>query len=474
MSITGYDTEAAVTARSGASANTSAKGAPSFDWQSAWRRAIVFGAGFGIVIGERDLEVAIVRARPSGATLVAATTVADFRNRPAAEWGAELLRFLAATGETRLAATVLLPRDEVIVRTVTLPGVADKDAASAIELQIDNLHPWGDVEIAWGWSRAGRDDLVVGLARKERLDSYETLFAEAGILLAAVTFSTAVIHSAIRIWSAAPASLLCFNTVCSNTAGHGRTEIYGESESRAIFSAEFSIAPERALALSRAELRIAPDYPARTLSEALPPAAGGKTAAAPSSALAYAAAVAGSATRATKFANLLPPERRASHNRLQYLIPGILAVLLAIALVAVFAVFPAIEQRRYREDLDRAARQLEPVVLRAQTLEKKVNSDRLKITALDEFRGRPRADLDVLNELTRLLPPPIWTSAVEIYPDYAIVSGEADQAAPLLKILDSSPFFQSSEFALSVTRNGQVEQFRIKTARRGRTGRTTP
>ena len=170
----------------------------------------------------------------------------------------------------------------------------------------------------------------------------------------------------------------------------------------------------------------------------------------------------------------MPAERRASHNRLQYVIPGILGFLLVAGLVAVFVVFPAVEQRRYRADLDRAARQLEPAVLRTQTLEKKVNSDRLKIVALDEFRRRPQMDLDVLNELTRLLPPPIWTSAVEIYPDYVMVSGEADQAAPLLKVLDSSPLFQNSEFALSVTRNGQLEQFRIKTTRRGRTGRTTP
>ena len=112
--------------------------------------------------------------------------------------------------------------------------------------------------------------------------------------------------------------------------------------------------------------------------------------------------------------------------------------------------------------------------MRTQTLEKKVNSDRLKIAALDEFRRRPQMDLDVLNELTRLLPPPIWTSAVEIYPDYVMVSGEADQAAPLLKVLASSPLFQNSEFSLSVTRAAQTEQFRIKTARRGRAGRTTP
>ena len=159
-----------------------------------WRRALVFGTGFGIAIDERNLEAAIVRARPSGATLIATATIRDFRNRPAAEWGAELLRFVTAAGETRLASTVLLPRTEVIVRSLNLPGVADKDAANAIELQIDTLHPWGDVEIAWGWSRAGqgasRGDVIIGLVRKDVLGSYETLFAEAGIPIAAATFST--------------------------------------------------------------------------------------------------------------------------------------------------------------------------------------------------------------------------------------------------------------------------------------------
>ena len=74
--------------------------------------------------------------------------------------------------------------------------------------------------------------MIVGLARKELLDSYETLFAEAGIPIAAVTFSPAVIHSALRIWSVAPASLLCFDTDASNPGEDGRIEMYGESESR--------------------------------------------------------------------------------------------------------------------------------------------------------------------------------------------------------------------------------------------------
>jgi hypothetical protein len=427
-----------------------------------WRRALIFGTGFGIAIGERRLEAAIVRARPAGATLIATTTIADFRNRPAAEWGAELLRFVRAAGETRLAATVLLPRSEVIVRSLTLPGVADKDAASAIELQIDTLHPWGDTEIAWGWSRTGHD-AIVGLTRKELLGSYETLFAEAGILMASATFSPAVIHSALRIWNVCPSSVLCFNT-----DENGRTGIYGESQSRSVFSAEFSLPPERAVALARAELRVAPDHPAVPLSAVLP------LARETGSALACAAAIAGSAPRVASFANLLPPERRASHDRVQYLLPAALGVLLAAALVTVFVIFPAVEQKRYRDDLASAARRLEPAALRAQALDKRIEAGRNRILLLDELRRRPQADLDVLNELTRLLPPQVWTSAVEIYPDSVVLSGEADQAPPLLKVLDSSPLFQNSEFALAVTRNAQTELFRIKTTRRGRAGRTTP
>jgi Tfp pilus assembly protein PilN len=431
-----------------------------------WRRATVFGTGFGIAIGERNLEAAIVKARPSGATLVATTTIHGFRNRPAAEWGAELLKFVAASGETRLAATVLLPRSEVIVRSVSLPGVADKDIAGALDLQVDTLHPWGDVEIAWGWSRlrrgALRHDVIVGLARNEVLGSYETLFAEAGIPIAAATFSAAVIHASLRIWSAEPDSLLCFNTDES-----GRTEIYGESEARSVFSAEFSAAPERAIALARAELRMPSDYAATPLSDVLP---GDSVVDSP---LAYAAAIAGSAPRAAGFANLLPAQRRASHKRMQYVLPAILGILLAIALPIVFVVLPAMEQKRYRGELDRAASQLKPSALRAQTLERQLEATRNRILLLDEFRRRPQADLEVLNELTRLLAPPVWTGAVEIYPDSVVISGEAEQAAPLLKVLDSSPLFQNSEFA-SMTRNAQVEQFRIKTMRRGRAGRTTP
>jgi Tfp pilus assembly protein PilN len=433
-----------------------------------WRRWLVFGTGFGIAIGAKNLEAVIVRSRASGPAIAGSATISDFRTRPAGEWGAELMKVLAEARENHLAATLLLPREEVIVRTLQLPGVADKDIPAAIQLQVETLHPYGDEEVAWAWSRAGRDSVFVGLLRKALLDSYETLFSEAGIGLAAVTFSSAAIHAALRIWSAAPASILC-----SATDERGRTEVYGESEARPVYSAEFSIPCERALGVARAELRLAPDYPARSLEEELPRASGSGGAI---SALAYAAGLVGSAHFVARIANLLPRERRVRSARRQYLLPATLMALLAIGAITAFVIIPAIEQRRYLADLNAEIHRIEPAAARAQALEKRINASRLRIAALDDLRGRNRADLDILNELTRILPPPVWTNSIEIFPDNVVIAGEADQAAPLLKTLDSSPLFQNSEFALSVTRNGatQTEQFRIKTMRRNRIGRTTP
>src|SRR6185312_1398872 len=176
----------------------------------AIRRVRIFGTGFGIAIAGGNLEAAIVRSRPSASVVVASTVITGFSSRPAAQWGSELLRFLAAAGEPQLAATVIMPREEVIVRTVRLAGVAEKDTASAIELQLDTIHPWEDEPVEWAWWRVTPNDVVVGVVRQSVLSHYETLFSEAGIPMAAATFSSAVIYAALRLRHGAPASFFCY------------------------------------------------------------------------------------------------------------------------------------------------------------------------------------------------------------------------------------------------------------------------
>jgi hypothetical protein len=57
---------------------------------------------------------------------------------------------------------------------------------------------------------------------------------------------------------------------------------------------------------------------------------------------------------------------------------------------------------------------------------------------------------------------------IDLAPGAATIAGETDQAAPLLKLLDASPYFQNSTFVGSISKSGGNEQFQVRMARRAR------
>ncbi|MGI8991770.1 MAG: hypothetical protein ACR2I2_19595 [Bryobacteraceae bacterium] len=424
----------------------------------AWRKALAFGTSCGIVVRENSLEAAIARVRPSGAAVVASISLPDFRNRPASEWGAEFQSFLEENGETYLSATVLLPAREAIVRHVSLPGVAARDLESAIRFQMDSLHPFGDEEVISAWSRADKGTVLVGIVRRTTLDRYANLFAEAGVAVAAFSFAASAIHAAVRLYRPPPAEFLAYTR--DDT---GAIEIYGESAARPVFSAEFEMPLERALSLARAELRLPATETAWTLESLLPvgePAPGIIP-------LVCAAALCGACPWVVSAANLLPADRRKDHSRAHYLPSAVLGLAL-LCVTAAMLLYPAWMQREYLSSVRGQISKLQPYANRARAADRRIDQLRARTLLLDDFRKRSQADLDTLNELTRLLAAPIWTNMIEVNRDSVVIGGEADQAAPLLKILDGSPFFQNSEFAMSVVKAGSNEMFRIKAARKAK------
>ena len=136
------------------------------------RSLLAFGSGIGIEIGADTLEVIAARVRPSKIEVLGRLLIENYAARPAAEWGAEYARFLKSHGMGHLSATVLLPRREVIVRQIALPGVAGKDIESAIRFQMDTLHPYGEEDVVWGSSRLEFGSVLVGIVRRQVVDRY--------------------------------------------------------------------------------------------------------------------------------------------------------------------------------------------------------------------------------------------------------------------------------------------------------------
>ncbi len=427
------------------------------------RKLLAFGAGVGIEIGATDLEVAAARVRPSRIRVLGRVTIHNFAGRPAAEWGAEYARFLKSLGAGRMSATVLLPRREVIVRQMALPGVAGKDMEGAIRFQLDSLHPYGEDEVSWGWSRLASPAVLVGIARRDTVERYSQLFTEAGIAVRCFTFSAAAVHAAIRLNGGRPGD----GFVALSRSASGAVEVYGESAARPVFSAEFELAPERAVALALAELRLPPDTEACQLEDVLPkPDVNPVENDLSRNALPYATALAGACPRLAPAANVLPPEHRRFSSRLVF-IPTLVLAALVLLVAGALAAYSRFAERRYLRKIDAEIAQLEPQARRAAALDRETGQVRARSQLLDQLRNQTRGDLDALNELTKLVQPPAWTNSIDLARDSVRIAGEAPQAALLPKVLDSSPFFENS--ALDMVNRGPFgELFQVHTSRRSR------
>jgi hypothetical protein len=404
------------------------------------RKLLAFGSGIGIEIGAQSLEVVATRVRPSKVAVLGRLAIANFSGRPAAEWGAEYSRFVKALGVGHLAATVLLPRREVIVRQVALPGVAARDLEGAIRFQLDNLHPYGEEEVDWGWSPLGFGTVLVGVVRREAVSRYYELFTEAGISVASFTFSAAAVHAAIRLNGNGRGN----GFVALGRSGTGAVEVYGESQAKPVFSAEFALPPERAAGLALAELRLPPDTEPFKFEDILPkPVVNPVENDLSRNALPYATALAGACPLLAPSANVLPAERRRANSRAALIPTLVLAALVLLAAGGVVA-WQSYAERRYLRQLNAQIAEIEPLAQRADAIDRQIAKVRAQAELLDRFRTRTRDDLDALNELTRIIVGPTWTNSIDLTRETVRITGAAPAAAPLVKILDSSPLFGGS------------------------------
>jgi type II secretory pathway component PulL len=428
------------------------------------RKLLAFGSGIGIEIGATDLEIVAARVRAARVRVIGRLIIAGYAERPAAEWGAEYMRFIRKAGLGHLTATVLLPRREVIIRQVMLPGVAGRDRENAIRFQLDTLHPYGEADVCWGWSPLPGGAALVGIVRRDIVERYAQLFAEAGIAVSSFTFSAAVLHAAVRLQSLGERAA---GFLALGRAPNGGVEVYGESAARPIFSAEFDLAPQRASVLALAELRLPPDTTPFALEAVLPrPDANPVENDLSRNALPYATALSGACPWLSPLANVLPAEYRRSSSRTLFL-PTIVLAALVLLTAGALAGYGNYADHRYLREIQAEIARLEPQARRAAVLDQQIGNVRARARQLEQFRAQTRADLDALNELTTLLEPPIWTNTINLDRDSARISGEAQQAGPLLKLLDASPQFQNSEFQV-LARGASAENFQIHTTRRKR------
>jgi len=430
---------------------------------SGSRKWLAFGTGVGIEVSGADLLVAVARVRPGGVTATGFHRITGFAQRAATEWGNEFAAFTARSGARNVPVWVLLPRQEVIVRHLMLPGVADKDLESAVGYQVDALHPHEEDAAVFSYARLGDSHAVmVGIARREVVDQYANLFSEAGITMAGFSFSAAVLYSASRILVSPPDTVLALNH------GEGAVEAYGHSPARPVFSGLFELPADRVIRVATAELRAESEPPVAAFDELLPPFRAPESYPRREGALPLAAAISGAVPRLALAANLLPVERRTQTSRAVYVPTLILTALLALA-GFVLVNLDGYQKRQLTRRLQQEIRLLEKQAAETGTLDQAVQSAREKMALLDRYRQRSQSDMDALKDITTIIAPPAWLRALTLSRTEAVLHGEGENVTPFLKVFDESARFSNSAFAQALSRIGQgnIEVFTIRTSREG-------
>ncbi len=427
-----------------------------------FKKWLAIGTGIGIEIGSQDLTVTVVRLRPGGPRVLGELTIPQFREQAAAEWGAAYAAFLEKLGAGHLAATVLLPRDEVTVRQIALPGVADKDLASAVRFEIDSLNPYSEEEVTYDWARIGKtSSVLIAIVLRSVIERYTTLFSQAGIKTASFTFSAPAIYSALRLLAIPPRD----GFLAMEPAAEG-FELYGESPTRPIFSARLEQPADRARTLAVSELRLPPETETSVLHDCLPrPLAAPETYEPSRASLSYAAALSSAGLIRPLGVNLLPREQRRSASRLRYIPTAALASVTLLLAVAALA-YPSYSDRRYAGLLEAQIRIFAPLARKAVDADRETVNDRNRAQTLDNFKRQTRQDLDALNALTHLLAPPAWVTSLQLTRTSVSITGETNQAAELIKLLDGSRQFQGSAFSLPLQKSSGGEIFSIRSSRR--------
>ena len=445
--------------------------------------------GCGIAIRGDDLVVTVVRIGGTGVEVLGRIELRAFRERSPAEWGAEYSRLLNDIGQSHLRATLAVPRTEVVFRVLSLPPMGRSDLARAIQIQLQDLHPYGDTPVyksftAIGEATGSLSQLVaVAICEAPRIDGYARRLSEAGIAIDGCTVSADALRAATEhVVDASHAPFLLADR-------HGSTlEVYGASEDVPFLSSSLhldGVSLDGALRLAREGLAVPSDRSValaflgagRTDSslpglEARPvealvrtPTRQAKGFDLQHDAVAMGAAMLSAGNRSGLGLNLLPRSARQRASAAPFLPRLALGGTLAV-LALLLAVLPTIQDWRYAERLREEAARLEESAAAGAGGTSDLDALQERYRWLLERRERIRSDLDAIREISEILPDSAWLTALRLEQDKAVLTGTAADADPLVSLLSGSALLEQARFARSPTRGDSGEQFQIEVQRR--------
>lgn len=147
--------------------------------------------------------------------------------------------------------------------------------------------------------------------------------------------------------------------------------------------------------------------------------------------------------------------------------PWILSVLLLAAMFASAAFYffaPLHFQQEKNDTIDRHLKALKPDVRKIEALKNGVEMLENDITAINGFKKRNDLTMNVIKDMTSVLPQKTWLTRMKITDKTAEIEGYSTSATEIILKLENSKYFQKAEFSSPTFRDPRLntERFVIK------------
>ncbi len=142
----------------------------------------------------------------------------------------------------------------------------------------------------------------------------------------------------------------------------------------------------------------------------------------------------------------------------------IILLLLILGMWLFYIVSPLRIEAKRLQEIDRQILMRKEEVKKVEALKKEVESLSGEISAINDFKGNRRMALNILKELTTILPKNTWLSRVRITETNVDLEGYATSATGLLPKLETSSYFKKAEFGSPTFRDTRMnaDRFNIK------------
>ncbi len=148
-------------------------------------------------------------------------------------------------------------------------------------------------------------------------------------------------------------------------------------------------------------------------------------------------------------------------------VPYVLTILLLLIIMTIsvgYSIAPLTIEKRKLQEISAKISAKKEDVRKVEELIKETESLRAEISSVENFKHNPIMTLNIIKELTAVLPKKAWISRVRIAATSIAIEGYADAATELLPKLEASPLFRKVEFASPTMRDVKLnaDRFNIK------------